>query len=157
MKRRITLVAALILSTACIAILATRDTLVIRYHAWQTDRLYGRVMLPDATDSERKALREDIVFHADRLVQLGHWKKKTFEIHLLPKQEDRVRFMDFMLAAPPLKKDSGYFQFWGQEGTNGPQAFLNLWCGTDDMPKMEELLNEKNVLITEEGQHIGAP
>jgi hypothetical protein len=113
-------------------------------------------MLPDATDSERKALREDIVFHADRLVQLGHWEKKTFEIRPLPKQEDRVRFMDFLLAAPPLKKNSGYFQFWGQRGINGPKAFLNLWCGTNAMPKMEKLLNDKNLLIMDEGQQIGA-
>ncbi len=155
MKKRITR-AALFLVVACVLALAMRDKLAIRYHAFQTDKLYGRVMRPDATESERKALREDVVFHADRLVQLGHWEKETFKIHPLPKQEDRVRVMDLLLAALPPNKDSGYFQFWGEVGTNGPQAFMNLWCRTDYMPQMKRLLHDKNILIDEKGQQDAA-
>ena len=152
MKKHITIVVVLILAAGGVIGLVARQRIAIRYHAWQADRLYARVMMPDATDSERKYLREDVVIHADRLVQLEHWQKKTFEIAPMPKQESRVEFMDMLLASLPPKKDSGYFQFWGEMGTNGPRAFMNLWCRTDHMPKMEQLLHEKGILIEEEGQ-----
>jgi len=141
---------------AVVIALALRRQIQVRYHTWACGRAYEHVLAPGATPEDKKLYRARTVHHADRLVELGRWEKTGFRIAHMPQESTRVAFMQKALSAFP--RDTGYFQFWGAPGPNGPEAHMDVWCAKEYAPEWRHFLVDNEVLIETGGQqHGGLP
>ncbi|MDD5708088.1 MAG: hypothetical protein PHR35_19390 [Kiritimatiellae bacterium] len=155
MKRPINIVILALLTGVVLVGALTQRQIAIRYHVWQSGRLYSLAMAHFGDSAQREAYRSRSIQHSDALIRIGHWTNQLYRVRSIADQNERMELMKKIDRTFP--RDRGYYQMWGDVGPTGPEAFITLWAEPAYVPMWEQFLKDENVLIKEEGQHPAAP
>jgi hypothetical protein len=146
MKKRITIILVAVLVAGGIGALAARRQFAIRYHVWQSGRLYSKAMVHCADAEQRERFRNLSVQHCDALVALGYWRRVDIPVHPMLTVEEQTNFMRKVDWNIP--RDISYYQMWG--AANPARMIIRLWCQSDRLDTWTGFLKKENLLLERE-------